>query len=280
MAKGAIERIVQVVRELEVACNRDFRAAGLHQQYVARACSRGMIEKVGRDTYALPGRKLTPRERIAEACKRVPEGTVCLLSALWFHGLIAEEPPVLWMMIDKSARRPHFDLFPIEFVYSSTEALVQGAMNLGMDGVQISVTSPMKTVADCFKYADKIGVEVGPAALAAAVVSNKYNRQRLLRFAEICRVKQAVAAAESARIHPKPATSKKTAKEAPVQTRVWDREVLEKQVWLEPVRQLARKCGVSDVAIRKHCRKMGIKLPGRGYWAKKAANRSTAIPSV
>jgi predicted transcriptional regulator of viral defense system len=254
-----------------VARLRDFERAGLHHRFVADACKEGALEKVGRGTYALPGRKQTPSNRIAEACKRVPQGTVCLLSALWFHGPIAEEPPALWMAIDIKGRPPQFDLFPIEFVYASGEALTHGAMNLGIDGVQISVYSPMKTVADCFKYAARIGSEVGAAALAAAVASNKYNRQRLLRFAEICRVKQAVAAAESARIHPKPAKSNKTAKEVPAPIRVWDREVLEKQVWSEPVRQLARKYGVSDVAIRKHCKKMGIKLPERGYWAKKAS---------
>lgn len=278
MDKGTpIERIVQLVREIGVASNRDFRTAGLHQQYVARACSRGMIEKIGRGAYALPGRKLTPRQRIAEACKRIPDGVVCLLSALWFHELITEEPSALWMMIDTKGRRPQFDSFPIEFVYASGEALTHGAMNLGMDGVQISVTSPMKTVADCFKYADRVGTEVGPAALAASVATNKYNRQRLLRFAEICRVKQVVAATENARIHSKPAKSKKEAGDVPVPTRVWDREVLEKQVWSEPIRQLARKYGVSDVAIHKHCKKMGIKLPGRGYWAKKAYVKELSV---
>lgn len=146
-------------------------------------------------------------------------------------------------------------------------------MTLGLiDEVQIRIYSPMKTVADCFKYADKIGAEVGPAAVAASVASNKYNRQRLLRFAEICRVKQAVAAAEKARRRPVPVELTE-GEETPEPERIWDRGLLEKQVWLEPIRRLATKYGVSDVAIHKQCKKMGITLPGRGYWAKRSSQK-------
>jgi len=84
--------------------------------------------------------------------------------------------------------------------------------------------------------------------------NDKYNRQRLLRFAEICRVKQAVAVAENAGMHPK-AKPTEEAEEVPVPDRAWDREVLEKEAWSEPIRRLAKKYGVSDVAIHKHCKK-------------------------
>jgi predicted transcriptional regulator of viral defense system len=255
---------------------RDLEKAGFHHRHVIDACNEGTIEKVGRGIYVLPGRGDTPRDRLTEACKRVPQGVICLFSALWYHGLIAGEPEVVWMMIDTKARSPQVDSFPIKFVLASGDALDQGIVTLGLiDEVQIRVYSPMKTVADCFKYADKIGAEVGPAALAASVANNKYNRQRLLRFAEICRVKQALATAEKARMHSKAAKPTEEAEEVAAPGRVWDREVLEKEVWAEPIRRLAKKYGVSDVAIHKHCKKMGIKLPGRGYWAKKASQKES-----
>jgi len=268
------EQLLGLVKELGVARLRDLETAGFHHRYVIDACSEGVIEKVGRGLYALPGGSGTPRERLAEACKRVPQGVICLFSALWFHKLIAEEPDTVWMMIDKKAREPQVDSLPIKFVRASGDAFDQGIVTLGLaNEVQIRVYSPMKTVADCFKYADKIGAEVGPEALAVAVASNKYDRQRLLRFADICRVKQAVAAAEKARGQLESAKSTQKAGENPVPGRVWNREVLEKEVWVEPIRQLARKYRVSDVAIHKHCKELGIKLPGRGYWAKKASTR-------
>jgi len=89
---------------LGVARLRDFEKAGFHHRYVIDACKEGAIEKVGRGTYALPGRQQTPQQRLVEACKRVPYGVVCLFSAPWFHGLIAEEPQAIWMMIDTKAR--------------------------------------------------------------------------------------------------------------------------------------------------------------------------------
>jgi len=268
-----VAHVLQIVRERGIACNRDFKLAGIHQQYVADACNRGLIERVSRGTYTIPGRNQAPGDRLAEACKRVPQGVVCLLSALWYHGLIAEEPEAIWMMIDTKAREPQIDSLPIKFVTASGDALTQGFVPRGLiSETQLRVTSPMKTVADCFKYADRVGAEVGPAALISSVAANKYNRQRLLRFAEICRVRQAIAAAEKARrkeahVHP---SENLEAPSRPV--RVWDRETLAKEVWESPVRQLATKYGVSDNGVRKHCKKMGIALPSRGYWQKLASN--------
>jgi predicted transcriptional regulator of viral defense system len=271
MAEHRSAEVARLVGQMGIARSRDLEQAGFYPREISDARRAGTIEKVGRGLYTLPQQQQSGRQRLVEACKRVPNGVLCLKTALWYHGLISEEPPSVWMMIDTKAREPQVDSFPIEFVRSSAEAFSQGVVTLGLiDEVQIRVYSPMKTVADCFKYADKIGAEVGPAALAASVACNKYNRQRLLRFAEICRVKQAVAAAEKARRPPVP-VELPIGEEAPKPERIWDRDLLEKQVWSEPIRQLAKKYGVSDVAIHKHCKKMGIALPGRGYWAKKAS---------
>jgi hypothetical protein len=180
------------------------------------------------------------------------------------------------MMIDTKARRPQVDPMNIELVRSSGEALTLGVVTLGwITAEQIRFTSPMKTVADCFKYSDRVEEALGPAALSAAIEKNLYNRQRLLGFAEICRVKQAVAACEKARRIPKPAepSANGEAEPAPPQgRRIWDRETLAREVWKTPVLQLAKKYGVSDNGVRKHCKQMGIPLPGRGYWQKLTAS--------
>lgn len=118
----------QLVRKIGVACNRGFKLAGLHEQFVARVYSCGMIERIGRGTYALPGREEKPRQRLIEACKRVPQGVICLFSALWFHGLIPEEPEAVWITIDKKSREPQADSFPIKFVLSSRDALSRGVV--------------------------------------------------------------------------------------------------------------------------------------------------------
>ena len=273
MAEKQSAGIAALVGRMGMARSRDLKQAGFNPREISDACQAGAIEKVDRGLYALPRRHeaSTGRQRFFEACKRVPIGVLCLQTALWYHGLISEEPAAVWMMIETNARKPLIGSLSIEFVRSSGDSFSQGIVTLGLvSEVQIRVYSPMKTVADCFRYADKVGADAGPAALAMAIAANKYNRQRLLRFAEICRVKQAVAAAEKARRKPASVEqpSNVEAESEPSQQRAWDRETLAREVWETPVRQLARKYGVSDIAVRKHCKRMGIALPGRGYWQK------------
>jgi hypothetical protein len=175
--------------------------------------------------------------------------------------------PEIWMAIDRKARLPRIDSVRLKIVRFSGEALVQGRMNLNIHGVPIRVYSPMKTVADCFKYRSKTGIDPGLGALKAAIEQNKYNRQKLLRFAEICRVKKIVTAAAEAF---KGEIKSRRAPESSHAPAAWDPERLRQEVWAEPLKHVARRYGVSDVTLAKHCRKLGILLPGRGYWAKQA----------
>ena len=279
MAEYLIPELVRLVAQMGIARSRNLEQAGFNPREISEACRAGIIEKVGRGLYSLPRKQeaSTGRQRLVEACKRVSSGVLCLKTALWYHGLISDEPSAVWMMIDTKAREPQVDSMNIELVRSSGEALTLGVVTLGwITAEQIRFTSPMKTVADCFKYSDRVGEALGPAALSAAIEKNLYNRQRLLGFVEICRVKQAVAACEKARRMPKPTepSADGEAEPAPSQgRRIWDRETLAREVWETPVRQLANKFGTSDNAVRKQCKKMGIALPGRGYWQKRASNR-------
>lgn len=277
MAEHLIPELVRLVAQMGIARSRNLEQAGFNPREISEACRAGIIEKVGRGLYSLPRKQeaSTGRHRLVEACKRVSNGVLCLKTALWYHGLVSDEPSAVWMMIDTKAREPQVDSMNIELVRSSGEALTLGVVTLGLiTAEQIRFTSPMKAVADCFKYSDRVGEALGPAALSAAIEKNLYNRQRLLGFAEICRVKQAVAACEKARRMPKSTepTADGDAEPAPAHGRVWDREVLAREVWETPVRQLANKYGTSDNAVRKHCKRMGIALPGRGYWQKIAAS--------
>lgn len=153
----------------------------------------------------------------------------------------------------------------LKFVTFSGEALTQGVENLRRAGVPVRVYSRMKSIADCFKYRNKIGLEVGVGALAAAIEQNRYNRQKLLRFADICRVRKIVVLeADKAETRAREATQASTSVVVS-----WDRQSLEQEVWAAPLKRLARRYGVSDVALAKRCLRLGIALPGRGYWAKR-----------
>jgi len=96
------------------------------------------------------------------------------------------------MAIGHKARLPRVDALPIKIVRFSGETLTQGIVNLKVDGVPVRVYSPMKTIADCFKFRHQIGIDIAVAALRASIHQAKYSRYRLLHFARICRVEKLV----------------------------------------------------------------------------------------
>jgi predicted transcriptional regulator of viral defense system len=259
------ERLLDMLETRALVRARELAKIGVDRKTLSRLDKQGTkVEKRSRGLYAIAGSQNARHARLAEACKRVPGGAICLFSALYFHDLITEEPPEVWMAIDRKARRPCAASLRLKFVRFSGLALSQGVINLNLGGVPVRVYSPMKSIADCFKYRN-IGLEVGVAALAAAVEQNLYNRQKLLRFADICRVRKIVVL-EADKVETRAREATQASTSAVVS---WDRQSLEQEVWAEPLKQLARRYGVSDVALAKRCRKLGIALPGRGYWAKK-----------
>ena len=182
-----IERLISLIRRRGLIRSRDLPAVQVERKTLARGCQKGEIERLGRGMYSLPGRN---RDQIAEACLRVPQGVVCLPSALYFHGLIARKPQEIWMAIGPKARLPRVDFLPLKIVRFSGDALTQGVVNSKIGGVPVRVYSPMKTIADCYKFRSKLGAEVARAALRASVETGSYSRYRLLHFARICRVEK------------------------------------------------------------------------------------------
>ena len=113
---------------------------------------------------------------------------VALLSALRFHELTTQNPYKIWLAIDRKARRPGIVYPPVHWVYFSVQALSEGVEAHLLDGVQVKVFSPAKTVADCFKYRNKIGLDVALEALRDGVAKKRFSMDELLYFAKVCRV--------------------------------------------------------------------------------------------
>jgi len=102
---------------------------------------------------------------LVEASRRAPQGVVCLLSALRFHELTTQQPFEVWMAIDRKARKPRVDSPPIRIVRYGKDAMTQGVEKHEIEGVMVRITSPARTVADCFRYRNKIGLDVAIEAL-------------------------------------------------------------------------------------------------------------------
>jgi predicted transcriptional regulator of viral defense system len=167
---------------------RDLARADLPADYLWRLYRKEKLERVGRGLYALPGAELTEHHTLAEAALRVPHGVVCLLSALRFHDLTTQSPYEVWMAIDVKARRPKEEIIPLRIVRFSGEALTAGVEGHEVEGMGVKVYCPAKTVADCFKYRNKIGLDVALEALRDCWRKRAATADELWHYAEVCRV--------------------------------------------------------------------------------------------
>ena len=167
---------------------RDAARWGISRTALQRLVEAGKVERVGRGLYVPAGARVTEHHTLAEAAKRAPEGVVCLLSALSFHGMTTQSPHEVWMAIDVKARKPTADWPPLRVVRFSGDALTFGVEEHAIEGVMVSVTSRAKTVADCFKYRNKIGVDVAVEALREYLGKRGRSMDDLLAAAKVCRV--------------------------------------------------------------------------------------------
>lgn len=183
-----LERLETFVHRRTITSLRELREHGIHHQVVKRALDLGLLTKLDRGLYATATCTLDFQHRIAIACMCVPNGVVCLESALQFHGIVRLPSDSIWMAIDRKARKPKVKGLRLHFVRFSGDALTQGVVNTRIDGNPVRVYSVAKTVADCFKYRNKIGVETAARSFRESVDQRKCSRERLLHFAGICRV--------------------------------------------------------------------------------------------
>jgi len=181
-------QIIQIVKRLGIVRPRDMDEYGIHRKYIHMLYDQGMLNRIGRGLYTLPDTDPSENRSFAEASKRVPSGVICLLSALRFHGLTTQSPYEIWMAIGHKARSPREPGMPIRITRYSGESLTAGVEEHNIEGVSIRVYNPAKTVADCFKFRNKIGLDVAMEALRDCHSSRKYTMDELWKFAKICRV--------------------------------------------------------------------------------------------
>jgi predicted transcriptional regulator of viral defense system len=158
-------RVLQVARRKGMFRLSEATAAGVHPEYIRRLTRTGQLQRLGRGLYALPSLEPSEHHSLAEIAKRVPKGVFCLLTALRFHGLGTQNPREVWLAVDRRAGIPRIEFTPVRVVRISGAALSTGIDEHEVEGVRVRVTSPARTVVDCFKFRNKIGIDVGVEAL-------------------------------------------------------------------------------------------------------------------
>jgi predicted transcriptional regulator of viral defense system len=184
------DRALEVARRQGIARGRDFDAAGVPRVYLQRLRDEGVLEQVGRGLYKLAGSEVASATSLAEAVRIQPKGVIGLLSALQFHNLTTQTPHAVWMLLGPKDWAPTNPSVSLKIVRASGDARTAGVETHKVDGVPVRITSPAKTVADCFKHRNKIGLDVAIEALRDLIKSRKGRAglNELWRYAEIDRV--------------------------------------------------------------------------------------------
>jgi predicted transcriptional regulator of viral defense system len=183
-------QVLNIVRKSGILRPRDLASRSIPRTYLQRLHEQGLLVKETRGLYKIPDAEVTENHSLAEACKRVPRGVVCLLSALEFQKLTTQAPSEVWLALDRKARAPREGGQPLRLVRMSGKALMDGVEEHRIEGVVVKVYKPAKTVADCFKYRNKIGLDVALEALRDYRQKHRSGMDELWRFAKICRVER------------------------------------------------------------------------------------------
>lgn len=191
MAAGTdLDRTLKLARRRQGVTTRELAQAGIHTQVLSRLVAGGKLERIARGLYRLPEHAITEHHGLAIAAAAVPHGVVCLLSALQYHGIGTQAPSEVWMAIDRRARRPALRYPPLRIVRYTGAALTKGVETREVEGREVRVYNVAKTIADCFKYRNKIGLDVALEALREAWRARRFTMDQLDRYAAICRVQR------------------------------------------------------------------------------------------
>jgi predicted transcriptional regulator of viral defense system len=182
------KKVLALARRRGILRVKDLREAGIHPEYLRRLCQAGRLVRIGRGLYLPADAQPSAHISLAQAARRVPHGIVCLLSALRFHGIGTANPFEVWMALGRDIRRPQVEYPPLRIMRFSGKALTEGMEHHRIESVQVRVYNPAKTVADCFKYRNKIGLDVALEALRDCLRTRKCTHEQLWQYAKVCRV--------------------------------------------------------------------------------------------
>jgi predicted transcriptional regulator of viral defense system len=182
------QKILDIVQKSGVIRPRDLKPYGISRASLYRLHQIGKLKRTGRGLYVLPDTEPTHHHTLAQVCKRMPNGIICLLTALQFHNLTTQQPCRVWIAVDRKAWIPKIPELPIQIVTFSGKALSEGVETHLSEGVTIKIYNIAKTVADCFKYRNKIGLDVAIEALRQCWQERRCSANDLWHYAKLCRV--------------------------------------------------------------------------------------------
>ncbi len=188
MALTQRNRALDLLRSKGMLRLRDFAAEKIEPETVARLVRDGQVVRPARGLYQLPDAPVDAAHSLAEAALLVPKGIVCLISALQFHGLTLQMPSAVWMAIERTAWKSNISYPPIRFVRFSGWAMTEGVERYPIQSVKVRLTNPARTIVDCFRYRNKIGLDIAMEGLREGIRRRKCTPDQLWQYAKKARV--------------------------------------------------------------------------------------------
>ena len=182
------KQLMRLVRKRKLLRARDLAEQGLPTITLTRLVQAGKLDRVARGLYALPGTRMSEHRSLAEAALLVPRGVVCLLSALQFHEIGTQVAFEVWLAIPNRVTPPRIEYPAIRIVRMSDDALTDGLQRKRIDGVEVPIFNPVRTVVDCFKFRNKIGLDVAIEALREGWRERRFTMDELWHHATLQRV--------------------------------------------------------------------------------------------
>ena len=188
MASTQRTRALDLLKARGMLRLKDFIAEGIEPETLVRLVRDKQIVRPARGLYQLPNAQIDAAHTLAEAAVLVPKGVICLISALQFHTLTLQMPSTVWMAIERTAWKPTISYPPIRFVRFSGWAMTEGVELYSIQSRKVSITNPARTIVDCFRYRNKIGVDVALEGLREGIRHRKCTPDQLWQYAKKAKI--------------------------------------------------------------------------------------------
>ncbi len=182
------EKLLDYVNKKGVVRARELNDLIVPRVYLSRLVSEGRLERISRGLYQLPDNEITEHFTLIQAAKRIPHGVICLLSALSFHEFTTQLPHQVWIAVERGKWEAGIRELPLRIFEFSGKSFYEGIEEHTVESVMVRVYNPAKTVADCFKYRNKIGLDVALEALRECRRERRCSNDELWYYAKMCRV--------------------------------------------------------------------------------------------
>lgn len=184
--------VYNILKDSTIARSREFTQKGVDTKTISRMVIEGKIIRIARGLYVSPDYIPGIHHSLIQSSIMIENGIICLLSALSYYEIGTQNPSLVWVALSRSARKPKVDTTPVQFIRLSGGAFKEGVSEIFIDNKKIRIYNIPKTIADCFKFRNKIGLDVAIEALRDVLENKKATVDEILYYSEICRVRKII----------------------------------------------------------------------------------------